>query len=46
MRLLGLILLIGGFLITIVSKTVATIGWVGVILGALVIVVSFLTKRK
>lgn len=45
MRLLGLILLIGGFLIRILS-TLTTISWVLMVLGAVIVIVFYVIKRK
>lgn len=45
MRFLGLILLIGGFLIRILT-TLSFLGWVLIVLGIVIIIVSYATKRK
>jgi len=45
MRLLGLILLIGGFLIWMITPFKVA-GWIVLGLGALILIFSFLTKRK
>lgn len=45
MRALGFILLIGGFLIRLLTDLLA-ISWILMGLGALIVIISFATKRK
>jgi hypothetical protein len=46
MRALGFIFLIGGILIKLLSPMTFPLSWIFIGLGALVVIVSFLTKRK
>ena len=45
MRILGLVLLIGGFLVRILTQ-MDTLGWVLMGLGVVITIVSYLTKKK
>ena len=46
MRLLGIVLLVGGFLIRILSSDMIVISWVLMGLGAALTIVFSITKKK
>lgn len=46
MRLLGLVLLIGGLGIRIFSRSLSPLDWILMGLGAVIVIISYLTKRK
>ncbi|MQY61091.1 hypothetical protein GH153_04565 [bacterium] len=48
MRILGLVLLIGGFLVRILthSPSMDIIAWVLMGLGVVIVIISYLTKKK
>jgi len=46
MRALGFIFLIGGIIIKLLSPMTFPLSWILVGLGALIVIISFLTKRK
>lgn len=48
MRILGIVLLIGGFLVRILtqSPSLDILGWVLMGLGVVITIVSYLTKKK
>jgi hypothetical protein len=48
MRILGLVLLIGGFLVRVLtqSPSLDILAWVLMVLGVAVVIISYLTKKK
>ncbi len=46
MRLLGIVLLVGGFLIRLLTSNLVVLGWVLMGLGAVLTVIFSLTKKK
>jgi hypothetical protein len=46
MRLLGIVLLVGGFLIRLLSPNLVVLSWVLMGLGAFLTVIFSLTKKK
>jgi len=46
MRALGFTFLIGGILIELLSPMTFPLSWIFIGLGALIVIISFLTKRK
>jgi len=48
MRILGLVLLIGGFLVRIFTQSASMdiIAWVLMCLGVIIVIISYLTKKK
>ena len=48
MRILGLILLVGGFLVRVFTQSAAldNLAWVLMVLGVVVVIISYLTKKK
>jgi hypothetical protein len=48
MRILGLVLLIGGFLVRIFtqSASIDILAWVLMGLGVVIVIISYLTKKK
>lgn len=46
MRVLGIILLVGGILIRIISPSVGIVSWIIVGFGAVVLILSFVTGKK
>jgi len=46
MRILGIILLVGGILIKLFSPSVGMVSWIIVGFGAVVLILSFVTGKK
>ena len=46
MRILGSVLLVGGFLVRILSPPLQTLAWVLMGFGVVVVIISYLTKKK
>ena len=48
MRILGLVLLIGGFLVRVLTQSASMdiLAWVLMGLGVVVVIISYLTKKK
>jgi hypothetical protein len=48
MRILGLVLLIGGFLVRVLTQSASMdiLAWVLMGLGILIVIISYLTKKK
>jgi hypothetical protein len=46
MRVLGLILLVGGILIKFLSPSIGMVSWIIVVFGAIVVILSFVTGKK
>jgi len=48
MRILGLVLLIGGFLVRIFTQSTSMdiLAWVLMSLGVVIVIISYLTKKK
>lgn len=46
MRILGIILLVGGILIKLFSPSVGMVSWIIVVFGAIVLILSFVTGKK
>jgi len=46
MRALGFIFLIGGILVRLLSPMTFPLSWILIGLGGLIVIISFLTKRK
>jgi hypothetical protein len=48
MRILGLVLLIGGFLVRVLTQSASMdiLAWVLMGLGVLIVIISYLTKKK
>jgi hypothetical protein len=48
MRILGLVLLIGGFLIRILTQSASLdiLAWVLMVLGVVIVIISYLTRKK
>ncbi len=46
MRLLGIVLLVGGFLIRVLTPNLIILSWVLMVLGAVLTIVFSLTKKK
>lgn len=46
MLILGLILVVGGLLIKFLAPMAFPLGWIIVIIGALILIFSIFTKRK
>ncbi len=46
MRLLGIVLLVGGFLIRVLTPNLIILSWVLMVLGAALTIVFSLTKKK
>ncbi len=48
MRFFGLVLVIGGFLIRILTQSTSMdiLAWVLMILGVVIVIISYLTKKK
>jgi hypothetical protein len=48
MRILGLVLLIGGFLVRILTQSASLdiLAWVLMGLGVVIVIISYLTKKK
>jgi hypothetical protein len=48
MRILGLVLLIGGFLVRVLTQSASmdTLAWVLMGLGVVIVIISYLTKKK
>jgi hypothetical protein len=46
MRALGIILLVGGILLKLFSPTVGIVSWIIVGLGAVVLILSFVSGKK
>ncbi len=48
MRIFGLVLLIGGFLVRILTQSASMdiLAWVLMVLGVVIVIISYLTKKK
>ncbi len=48
MRIFGLVLLIGGFLVRILTQSASMdiLAWVLMALGVVIVIISYLTKKK
>jgi heme/copper-type cytochrome/quinol oxidase subunit 1 len=54
MRILGLVFLIGGFLVRLASQlnpsmqspTLSILAWILMVLGVVIVIISYLTKKK
>lgn len=46
MRALGFIFLLGGIIIKLLSPLTFPLGWILIGLGAVIVIISFITKRK
>ncbi len=48
MRIFGLVFLIGGFLVRILTQSASMdiLAWVLMVLGVVIVIISYLTKKK